>query len=319
MALKPNTAAPSGAAQAAPSPAPAAPAPVQATPGTAVANVAPGGAVTSHVPGDLASLFLNDAQQDRGYGKDDLSIPFLRILQQLSPACNANEVATYVQDAMPGMFLDTLNKELWTGEEGVLVVPVHFEKAYLEWHVRGGSSGSGLVKNWGVNPPPTRRNDKNQELTASGTEIIGTATHYVLLVDEETGATRKIIFALAKTGLKQSKTWLSLIDNYMIPGPGGKPFNPAPFYRSYRLQSQYHKNDKGHWFGPLITPSHDVVSEHFLASANVSMDRKKEIYIEARSFRDLIASGKAEVKYEQLADAEIEVQSGEMDFSDSVM
>ena len=73
---------------------------------------------------------------------EDLAIPFLRILAQLSPQVNKRDGA-YVEGAEAGMIYNTVSNEAYDGEKGVLVVPCYYNRRFIEWQPR--SSGGGYV------------------------------------------------------------------------------------------------------------------------------------------------------------------------------
>src|SRR4051812_45080055 len=63
------------------------------------------------------------------FAQDDLAIPFLRVLQDLSPQVKKKDEA-YVEGAEVGMFYESATKQLWEGEEeGILVIPVYHEQS----------------------------------------------------------------------------------------------------------------------------------------------------------------------------------------------
>ena len=76
---------------------------------------------------------------------EDLSVPYLRILAQLSPQVNKRDGA-YVQGAEAGMIFNTVSNEVYDGEQGILVVPCYFNRRLVEWKPR--ASGGGLVASY---------------------------------------------------------------------------------------------------------------------------------------------------------------------------
>ena len=54
--------------------------------------------------------------------QDDLALPFLKVLGQLSPECNKRD-AKHVKGAEPGMIINTVTNEVYDGEKGIDVVP----------------------------------------------------------------------------------------------------------------------------------------------------------------------------------------------------
>ena len=88
------------------------------------------------------SVFEDDA--GKGLGKltqEDLALPFLKILGQLSPEVNKRD-GKYVQGAEPGMIYNTVSGELHNGEKGIQVLPCFYKLEYVEWQNIGEGSGA---------------------------------------------------------------------------------------------------------------------------------------------------------------------------------
>ena len=88
--------------------------------------------------GALASnMFEADADKgSQNMTQDDLALPFLKVLGQLSPEVNKRD-GKYVEGAEPGMILNSVTNEVFDGTKGVQVLPVFYERKYVEWADRG--------------------------------------------------------------------------------------------------------------------------------------------------------------------------------------
>ena len=76
--------------------------------------------------------FEEDASRGLGnIGHEDLALPFLKVLGQLSPEVNKRD-GKYVQGAEPGMIFNSVTGELFDGEKGIEVVPCHYKMEYIE-------------------------------------------------------------------------------------------------------------------------------------------------------------------------------------------
>ena len=73
--------------------------------------------------------------------QEDLALPFLKVLGQLSPEINKVH-AKYIEGAEPGMILNTVSGHLYDGKKGIEVVPVHYKRQLVEWQDRGSSTGA---------------------------------------------------------------------------------------------------------------------------------------------------------------------------------
>ena len=86
-------------------------------------------------------LATNVFEADAGAGsqnmtQEDLALPFLKVLGQLSPEISKQN-AKFINGAEPGMIVNSVTKELYDGKKGIDVIPVHYERQYVEWQDRG--------------------------------------------------------------------------------------------------------------------------------------------------------------------------------------
>ena len=80
--------------------------------------------VASKKEGALATVnFEADAGQGLNMGQEDLALPFLKVLGQLSPECNKRD-AKHVEGAEPGMIINTVTNEVYDGVKGIDVIPL---------------------------------------------------------------------------------------------------------------------------------------------------------------------------------------------------
>ena len=76
--------------------------------------------------------FLNEHANEGFEGLDsrDYVVPFLRILQRMSPQCDKDS-GEQITGAMPGLFFNTVNRKIYG--KAVQVIPIFFKKLWLEW------------------------------------------------------------------------------------------------------------------------------------------------------------------------------------------
>ena len=78
------------------------------------------------------NLFEADANAgSQNITQEDLALPFLKVLGQLSPEVNKQN-AKFISGAEPGMIVNSVTKELYDGAKGINVIPVHYERQYVE-------------------------------------------------------------------------------------------------------------------------------------------------------------------------------------------
>ncbi len=283
----------------------------QATAGTSVAKApatGPGGvtapgttdtkagtALAAPMGVDFAAMLLDDAQKLKAqFTTEDLAIPFLRVLQGLSPEVTRGS-EKYIADARPSMFLNTVTREVFDGEAGVIVIPVVFTPSFTEWWPRDSKLGNGIVKDWKTdasNMARTTRDDRGKDVTPEGTQMVRAGMYYILLVDPKTGATKQLVLTLSGTQLKKAKRWNSIIRELSIPIPGTedaeggpKMFTPAPFYMSYKMITVPEKNDKGSWFGVSVASFQPTIN----------LPNGTETYKLAREFAQAAIAGTVKV------------------------
>jgi len=226
-----------------------------------------------------------EADADKGLtniGHDDLALPFLKILGQLSPEVNKRD-GKYVEGAEPGMIYNSVTGELFDGEQGVNVIPCHYKLEYIEWQDRGEGSGAPVnihPSSSDIMSKTTRGADYKDRLP-NGNYIDRTASHFVI-VDGDNPSTALI--AMKSTQLKVSRKWNSMMASIKMKGKNGM-FTPASFSHVYKLRTVQQSNDKGTWFGWEVSKIGPVSDE--------------SVYSQAKSFADSVSKGDVEVKHSE--------------------
>lgn len=150
--------------------------------------------------------FLNKAAAPRGsehVTQEDLVIPRLELVQSLSP-CRKKTDQMYIEGAEEGMMFNSVTRELYGPE--VKVVPVAFRKEYLLWKDR--KAGGGFKGAF----PTVAAAEHARSMLEDGdkVEVSDTAQHFCLLLHPD-GRVEEIVMSLAKSKLKTSRLWNSLI------------------------------------------------------------------------------------------------------------
>lgn len=250
---------------------------------TAVATKAPAATALTLADMDLES-FANMGMEEMT--ADDLSVPYLRILAQLSPQVNKRDGA-YVQGAEAGMIFNTVSNEVYDGEEGILVVPCYYNRRLVEWKPR--ASGGGLVESYAGNHPikdTTQKNDRYEDVLPNGNILSDTAQFFVLLVHPTQGPQRCLI-TMTSTQLKKARTWNTTLQNMKAMGEKGMYTLPS-FANIFRLRTVEERNDKGSWFGWSI--SHERFADYKGQDAH--------LFAMGREFAMSVRAGDVKVKDE---------------------
>ena len=88
------------------------------------------------------ALFGDDVSKGfENMTQEDMALPFVRILGQLSPQVTEGD-AKYIEGAKPGMVYNTVTSELFDGKKGIKIIPCYYKKDYPEWSDRGDGPGA---------------------------------------------------------------------------------------------------------------------------------------------------------------------------------
>ena len=233
------------------------------------------------------NLFEADAGQGLNMTQDDLALPFLKVLGQLSPECNKRD-AKHVEGAEPGMIINTVTGEVYDGVKGIDVVPVHYKRQHIEWQDRGESQGAPVkIYEAGDDLPSSTRDKFNKDRLANGNYLENTASHFVVILgDNPTTA----LISMKATQLKVSRKWNSMMMGLKMQGKNGM-FTPPTYSHIYKLKTVQQSNDKGTWFGwdvsrvgPISDPGIYKIAKDF--GANVSKGDVKVKHGEQESKSD---------------------------------
>jgi hypothetical protein len=219
----------------------------------------------------------------------DLAIPYLRILAQLSPQVNKRDGA-YVQGAEAGMIYNTVENAVYDGEEGVMVIPCYYRRVYVEWKPR--EQGGGYVATYNAEDPivkKTYKDNKGKDILQNGNILENTAEFFVLMVDQE-GGIKRCLLTMTSTQLKKARKWLTQIQTTMGKGKDGRLFTMPMMSHIYKLSTVEERNDKGSWFG------WEVSRERVL---NLASESDAALFEMAVVFSKSVKAGEVKVKQEQ--------------------
>lgn len=192
-----------------------------------------------------------DWSQDEGLGfegvtQDDLGIPFLIILQKLSPELDETG-PKYQEGLVAGMIINSVTKEVYGGAgEPLEFVPCGYQKMFVEWTPR--EQGGGFVASHS-NPQILEhcsRNDRGNDVLESGNIVVTTAYVFGFVLRGEDRV--NCVISFTSTQLKKARQWLSLMMSIKLEGPEGR-FTPPMFSHKYHISSVPEKNEKGSWYG----------------------------------------------------------------------
>ncbi len=230
---------------------------------------------SANLPAELMGAFAADA--GRGIeeaDKDSYAIPFLAILQGLSPQIES------VEGARPGMICNTITNELF---KECYVIPCYYQRRFLRWASR--ENGGGLRGEYSAVDVESGKiqgvtRDLQGRYLVEGDELKDTRSHFVLF-QSASGVWSPALLSLSSTQIKKSKRWMSRIQGLEITLPDGRAVNPPSFSHIYKLSTVKEENSKGSWYGVNID-LHGIVQDGAL-------------YAKAKAFHASVAAGDVQV------------------------
>ena len=222
-----------------------------------------------------ANMFEDDAAKGLGaIGQDDLALPFLKILGQLSPEVNKRD-GKYVEGAEPGMIYNSVSGELYDGVKGINVIPCFYKLEYIEWKDRGEGLGApvAIYDSSSDIMSKTTPDANYKDRLPNGNYIEKTASHFVIITGDNPSTA---LISMKSTQLKISRKWNSMMSGIKMKGANGM-FTPASFSHIYKLKTTQMSNDKGTWFGWEVSKIGPVTDKGLYDQAktfseNISLD-----------------------------------------------
>ena len=228
------------------------------------------------------NLFEGDADKgSQNITQEDLALPFLKVLGQLSPEVNKKH-GKYVEGAEPGMILNTVTNENYDGTKGIEVLPVYYQRQYVEWQDRGESKGAPVAIHSASSDILSKatRDKSYKDRLPNGNYLENTANHYVVLLGK---TPTTALISMKATQLKVSRKWNSMMMGIKLQGKNGL-FTPPTYSHIYKLKTVQMSNDKGTWFGWDVS--------------KIGPISNKSVYDIAKSFAERVGKGEIQAKPE---------------------
>ena len=228
-----------------------------------------------------SNIFEDDAAKGLGtIGQEDLALPFLKILGQLSPEVNKRD-GKYVEGAEPGMIYNSVSGDLYDGVKGIDVIPCFYKLEYIEWKDRGEGPGApvAIYDSSSDIMSKTKPDANYKDRLPNGNYIEKTASHFVIVSGDSPSTA---LISMKSTQLKISRKWNSMMSGIKMKGANGM-FTPASFSHIYKLKTTQMSNDKGTWFGWEVNKVGQVTD--------------KGLYDQAKGFSENISKGGVKAKH----------------------
>ena len=237
-------------------------------------------AVATKKNAELSTEVMDDIFEFAGDGaafdSSEMQIPFVRVLQALSPQLNKKK-PEYIEGAASGDMFNTVTNQHWAGEEGVVVIPCFQTTKYLEFIPR--EQGGGFRGEIPANDPILTRTSRDgaKEILPTGNELVKSDQHYCLVIDED-GSFQPVVIDMKSTQLKVSRRWKTQIAMQKVKHPkSGQMITPPVYATMWKLTTTEESNDRGDWSNYQIE--------------KVGLVSSRDLLLEAKAFRESVAAG----------------------------
>jgi len=234
---------------------------------------------------DYNSGFENQRQED-------LTIPFVSVLQGLSDQVQNNEKARV------GMLFNNVTEELIDGAEGLIFVPAYTEHCFIEWKTR--KQGGGFVAKHELGAAIVEKAKKDstefgkysteydKKGQCVGNDIV--ETYYIwAAVCDGAEAFAFAVLSFTSTKIKIYKKWNTKVHMFQIPTGNGRKARPPIFAHLTHLTTKAERNAEGEFFNYALAPAKGDLKSSLLAPDDARLKA-------AKSLRDLCLEGMVEAK-----------------------
>lgn len=259
-----------------------------------------------------------DFGEDAGAGLEgvssaELKIPFLNLLQPLSPQVKP-VAAGGMPGAKAGMLLNGATGELYAIDEVPMeFIPVFRDHKFLEFTPR--AQGGGLVAVYEPADPlvlklqtehgkfgrlprnVTKRNDKGEAL--DGTEITEVFSLFGIFKDPSSGQRFRAVLSFKSTQIKKYQGFMGRVTNFKYPNPKSTENAPLPevtppmWAHRWSLKTAFEGNKKGDFYGYNLTLSAKREDGSEDAYQKSLIPVSDPLYQDAKAFHKMLKEGKA--------------------------
>ena len=250
----------------------------------------------SAVSTDVLDDILEYEGEGAAYDSSEMQIPFVRILQAMSPQLKKRE-AEYIEGSEQGDMFNTVTKQYWTGEDGIVVIPCFQTTKYLEFTPR--DQGGGFRGEIAPTDPILKRTERMgaKEMLPTGNELVKSDQHYCLVVEPD-GTYQPVVIDMKSSQLKVSRRWKTQIAMQKIAHPrDGRMITPPLFATQWKFTTVEESNDQGTWFNYSIE--------------KIGLLEDRQLLQEAKSFRDSVAAGEVKAAADPEATSHTDARSAD--------
>lgn len=218
--------------------------------------------------------------------KDDMSIPFIVVLQSNSP--QVKEVGDGgIAGAKQGHMFNTVTNDLFDGKVGLTFVPATTQHLHVEWKPR--EQGGGFIKMHDSSSPEVLAKGKTfgKHTLANGNDLVETFYVYGVILDEHGEVTGPAVIPFTSTKIKAYKDLMTRLNTIQVNTPAGKK-QPPLFAHQLRMTTFADKNIKGPFYNVRVDSAVGNFIEGLLAPNHPAFSA-------ARQLRDMVNGGTVKV------------------------
>ena len=233
---------------------------------------------------DVMDDIFENAGDGASFDSSEMQIPFLRVLQAMSPQLSKKK-PEYIEGAGSGDLFNTVSGQYWDGEEGVVIIPCYQTTKFLEFIPR--DHGGGFQGEISPTDPVLQRTERKgaKELLPSGNELVKSDQAYSLIVEDD-GSFQPVVLDMKSTQLKVSRRWKTMIGMEKLKHPKtGALITPPVYATMWRLTTTEETNDQGTWSNYLIS--------------KVGTVQNRDLLLEAKAFRESVMAGEVKAAPEE--------------------
>lgn len=259
---------------------------------TAVSKKEDGGALAHPDYGDMSGQgFENQTTAD-------MAIPFLGLIQKMSPQLDESDPA-YIEGAKPGSLFNTITGDLYDGQSGVIVLPCATEHVFTEWVPRDKGGGfAGIHKLDSPVVAEAKKAGQFGRLTnpENGNDLVETFYMYAMLLDgvDAVDYVTPVVIAFTSTKIKVYRKIMTQLRTVKL--------SPQPPLFAYRLRvsSVKDKNKHGEFANFRVEPALGAPIDSLVPP---KLDGETHpLLIAGSKLKKAVASGAARAAHESQAD-----------------
>lgn len=226
-----------------------------------------------------------------GQTNEDVSIPFVKLLQPNSPEVARQEI----EGIVAGAYFNTVTKQFYKNPSGMLYIAACTRHEYLQW--RPQDEGGGFVGRFSIEDPVVLKAKSGAEFGSyyvdaegrtgdKGDELSETFTLFGVVCDESSVLSMAIL-PFKGTGIKCYKNMMTQLRSNTIL-QGGKKKNPPLFANLLKFTSEFKSKDKNSWWVPVYTPAKGSVTDSLVS-------QNDERFIQALAVERMIKANSAQI------------------------